>query len=354
MTNYIPHLKINYDSIITFPRSVNSLIGAYSLNSGQRKLLLERFRTGLNPTESVINYTGRVSPAVARKIFQKVDLLLQISPLQTVFNRVTNKSQSFKLVFITLTISSAYKNTDHRIIQKECLKPLLNWLKKSKGVKDYVWRAELTKAGAIHYHIVSNRFIEYDQLRNTWNRYLDKIGLLDRQKELYGSKDANSTDIRAAKNSKSVRSYVRKYLSKSRNDDQKINGKTWDCSLNLKRSTQYTDFLEDYTWDRLEDSVKAGKVERKDFEFSTIFIVAPFLIHYYLTESQKRDYLAHIDQIQKHTNNKLPPVQNSPKKVPATQSNRLKQALKAPSQQELKLKIRQQPVMKSANKSEFG
>lgn len=353
MRPYIPHLKINFDSIITYPRSVDSLIGNYKLNETQRKLLLDRFRIGTESGKEVLNYTGRVSAPVAKRIFKKVDLLLQISPTSNVFNRVINKTQTFKLVFITLTISSYYKSVSHKVLQRECLKPLLLWLKRSKGVKSYVWKAEMTKAGTIHYHLVTNKFIEYDQLRDVWNRHLNRLGLLDRQKELYGSKNANSTDIKAARSSKSVRNYVRKYLSKSNEDDQRIDGKVWDCSVNLKRANQYTDFLEDYTIDRLESAVKSGAIERKNFDYSTIFIVAPFLINSYLTDKQKAEYLTHINNIKTDFNHNKPPVRKSPKKTPSAQSTRLAQALQTTSQQELQMKLAQPLIMKSTSKNKF-
>lgn len=136
----------------------------------------------------------------------------------------------FRLNLITTTISDRTIVTAPDAYEK-CLKPFLRVLRKH-GNFLYVWKAELQKRGQIHYHVLSNVFMPWQSIRDTWNNLQRKAGYLDgfyhRNKHLI----ANSTDVHSVQNVDNVAAYVMKYLSK----DQKavICGKTWDCSKVLK------------------------------------------------------------------------------------------------------------------------
>lgn len=337
--HFIEHLQVRYDSIIAFPMSLQVL--EHGTNRKQLTIsdLLERFKSNSTGEVQKSNYNGLVSSAVARRIAKKVDLLLQISPYQTVYNPITSSSQRFQLVFITLTIPFQSDEVDHRKIMKDCMRPMLAFLKLKNGVQDYVWKAELQKNGMIHYHIVTNRFIDYTKLRNKWNSLLKSAGLLSRFESEQGHSHPNSTDIHAAKSSRQVRSYVRKYLGKSDDDSRPINGKVWDCSMNLKKSKQYTSELTSHTGYELLRKMELGEIKAIRSEFSTVFLIAPHLINEYLTHQQREEYKNHIQQIKdfKMTTKPTPHTKTTTSKT--TQSNRLSEAMKSPSQLSLDLKL---------------
>ncbi|MFC0181479.1 hypothetical protein SAMN04515674_104256 [Pseudarcicella hirudinis] len=97
--------------------------------------------------------------------------------------------------FITLTLPSKQLHHDN-FIKNECLDPFIEWLKsdreyitrkgKGKGllqgcnVKVYLWRAETQKNGQLHFHIIVDRWIDKDQIRWRWNQIVNRLGYVDR------------------------------------------------------------------------------------------------------------------------------------------------------------------------------
>ena len=121
------------------------------------------------------------------------------------------------------------------------LEPFLAWLRKTKGVRSYIWKAELQKRGQIHYHITTPSFINWQEIRAKWNRLQMRAGLLDDYYNRFKSVDPNSTDIHQVYKKSDLTSYLIKYLSKSETDKGKTTGKIWDASVNLKQSA-YPDY----------------------------------------------------------------------------------------------------------------
>jgi hypothetical protein len=70
-----------------------------------------------------------------------------------------------------------------------------------------------------------------DFINTSWNYYVNKLGYCDR----YGKPNPPSTEIRAVKNEKDLSIYLSKYLSKNNDERRKVEIKTWDCSLAIKK-----------------------------------------------------------------------------------------------------------------------
>lgn len=113
------------------------------------------------------------------------------------------------------------------------LKPLLQWLSKVKGFQFYIWKAELQARGQVHYHITSNQFIYWKELRDKWNYLQRRAGYLDNYYKKHGHYNANSTDVHKVYNDENISGYLEKYISKTQSGAA-INGKIWDCSNSLK------------------------------------------------------------------------------------------------------------------------
>jgi hypothetical protein len=174
-------------------------------------------------------YTGKMTAGSVRRIRTAVEVLLQRSPEQLVFNPITQNYTKFRLTFLTLTLST------QQIIPapeayKEGLKPFLRWLR-TVGVGDYLWKAELQARGQIHYHITANRFIRYDSIKREWNKIQTRAGWMDDFVQRYGHHHPNSTDIHAVYKVRRLDLYLSKYLAK---DGGQIKGKVWGCSESLR------------------------------------------------------------------------------------------------------------------------
>jgi hypothetical protein len=229
---------------------------------------------------------GLISNNARKKISTALDYLLLMSHEKTIHIKHLKKTVKFKICFITLTLPSTQIHTD-AIIKEKILNSFLIELTRYHNVHNYLWRAEKQKNGNIHFHIIIDQFILYNDLRKRWNRICNKLGYVDRYREsmiefhkngfhfvnsisstwplknqykayLEGVKcnwsSPNSTDIHQVKYINNVRSYVSKYLTKQpdqletlSSDEIKkllVEGRLWGCNQelsNIKGAHSYVD-----------------------------------------------------------------------------------------------------------------
>lgn len=182
------------------------------------------------PKERNIFYTGKFSSSARRNMAQALDCLIMLSPVQTIFNPVINKSHTFQLNFITLTMSCV-EIVDYSVAIK-MLEQFNKFLLRQLNCHMYVWRLELQKRGQIHFHILTDAFIHYAKIRDFWNGLQRRFGLIER------GMNPNSTDVTSALSISDVAAYCRKYMQKEDTNFQNYTGskisKFWGCSLNLR------------------------------------------------------------------------------------------------------------------------
>jgi len=156
------------------------------------------------------------------------------------------KNVNYKMVMITLTLPAKQKHTDNEIKSK-LLNQFLTEMRTKKHFTDYIWKAEKQDNGNIHFHILTNKYISWELIREVWNRIVNKKGfkyVADYQKKQQkffqnGFKsyptdnrpyavqynaytknkkcnwtNPNSTDVVAIKNSKYLLNYLIKYIGK--------------------------------------------------------------------------------------------------------------------------------------------
>ena len=93
---------------------------------------------------------------------------------------LSNKNiYNFKLSFITLTLPSEQIHPTS-VITKECFNQFLTEIRSQYKVENYVWRLEFQSNGNVHYHIVTDSYIDYYIVRKVWNRIINKLGYVDR------------------------------------------------------------------------------------------------------------------------------------------------------------------------------
>ncbi|HMR57153.1 MAG TPA: hypothetical protein PKC10_07520 [Cyclobacteriaceae bacterium] len=163
-----------------------------------------------------------------------IQTLVFVSKPQTVIHPQLEHPVRFRLSFITLTLPSQQAETSDKELIKNGLEPFLLWCRRKHKVKHYIWKAERQKNGNLHFHITTNRFIYYQEVQDEWNFHLQKFGMIDRFQAKHGHRSPHSTEIKAVKKMDEIERYLQKYYMKNLPDDQKINGKVWDCSLSLK------------------------------------------------------------------------------------------------------------------------
>jgi hypothetical protein len=207
---------------------------------------------------------GKVSSIANRKITKAIDYLLLMANDKKLPSKLHGKVFNFKISFITLTLPSPQCHSDNEIKDK-CLNQFIIEARKKWKVRNYLWRAEKQKNGSIHFHVLVDKFVPWSELRDVWNRIVNKLGYVERYRDsmrafhsggfhvrenllqnwdykhqikAYQAGKANdwnspnSTDVHSIKAVQDVSKYIKKYSTKN-DENGTIVGRIWSCNEEL-------------------------------------------------------------------------------------------------------------------------
>jgi hypothetical protein len=230
-----------------------------------------RHQPGRSPLKNLkgkATYDGLMSPGARKRLRRAIQIMCAIAEPKSVYNQKTGKHFKFKVNFITLTLPCPQGSIPDKEIKSKVLDVWLKAAKRRFKLRSYIWRAERQGNGNLHFHIVSDTYIPYDQLRDTWNDRLNALGFIDRFEAKHGHRHPNSTDVHAIKQVKNLTAYFSKYMAKGEKvyedliaqppsqakaikpvkvsktlkfkriltrSEARIDGRLWDCSTNLKQ-----------------------------------------------------------------------------------------------------------------------
>jgi len=192
-------------------------------------------------------------------------------------NLVISGKGKKKVGFVTLTLPSFQRHSD-KVIKAKCLNQFLTEIRTDYEVKKYIWKAEKQENGALHFHILTDTFLPVIEIRDKWNRIINKLGYVHeyskkmrkmswseyremRLREFKKSPDQNdlknirkafnrgqrekwrnpnSVDIESLKKVKNVGAYISKYMSKEhkgKGDKAKlsVDGRLWFSSASVSK-----------------------------------------------------------------------------------------------------------------------
>ena len=247
-----PGLLLAYD--ITDPRpprraSTNDFYNLAQLGEAQR--------LGSDITKQK-TYTGLITQGSAKRLRKCINILISLAEWKEVKHFDRDDIYKFKINFITLTLPSQQLNVTDDELKKKALAPFLRYWRTKCGGLSYVWRAERQKNGNLHFHIVTDKFIHYQQIRNSWNKYLNQFNFINAFENRNGHRDPNSTDVHSIKDISNLAGYLVKYMAKLDPDEQKIQGKVWDASLNLKKANYCDSIIDAQLSEELSELVASG------------------------------------------------------------------------------------------------
>lgn len=231
------------------------------------------------------------------KIIKKISWLFHCAKGKSIRSAKGVDIYNFKVNFITLTLPSKQVHPTSQIT-KECFERFLNEMRNTYGMKNYVWRLEFQKNKNVHYHLVTDTYIDYDKVLKLWNRvveylgyvkvYTDKMSKLSLQEyvALFPSVDfdvlkkryvkgrafkwsqPNSVDVKSATSQKNVSMYIAKYFSKKKpfkydkegnklkftpdcnpldNEENSFSLRLWFSSRSLSKMDTINQFVENVT-----------------------------------------------------------------------------------------------------------
>lgn len=232
------------------------------------KVEWEPYRPKRNPAVSLHgiskDHGGKVSTVAKRKINKAINYLLFLSNEKVLPDTAHGKSYKFKLAFITLTLPSKQIHSD-KVIKEKLLNHFFVEMRTRWNVRNYIWRAEKQANGNIHFHVLTDKFVPWLELRDCWNRIVNKLGYVDRYRDemrafhsggfavrehllkswsykaqikAYQKGKANdwnspnSTDVHSVHKVRNIQAYISKYCTK---DEQSagLKGRLWGCNQEL-------------------------------------------------------------------------------------------------------------------------
>lgn len=239
-------------------------------NTGSNKKYSEGRR--LNEVNLRSNNTrGEISKKARRRISKTIDWMLYMAKDKELYPHKKHNALTFKLNMVTLTLCSQQIHSDNEIKSK-LLNQFLVELRSVYKSKLYLWRAESQGNGNIHFHIITDKYIPWSEIRNRWNRIQNKLGYVDRFREKYKGKTPNSTDVHSIWKVKNLSAYLAKYCTKE-NKNRKIIGKQWGLSTALSQMKNAVC----ERWSKLEDDIHkvfvGFKEKVKSYEYATVIYV---------------------------------------------------------------------------------
>lgn len=245
----------------------------------------------------IAQYHGHLTPGARKRLKRAIQLICAIAEPKTAMNFKLNKEFKFKLNFITLTLPVPQGDRTDKQIKKEVLDVWLKSAKRLFKLRSYIWRAERQKNGNLHFHIVTDTYLPYDQLRDSWNNRLNRLGMIDEFEKKHGHRHPNSTDVHAIKKVRNLAAYFSKYMAKDAPIDQPIDGKLWDCSRNLKYSKNCETMLESEaleTWMRV---INDPEVKTKELDYCSIAFLTRPQFKKYIIGDMKTHYVSWLSVI---------------------------------------------------------
>ena len=167
-------------------------------------------------------------------------------------------------IFITLTLPYQQTHPDSEIT-KIILGTFFDKCRKLGILENYVWRAEKQVNGNIHYHILTDSFVNYSMIYRIWLVALERLSYVSQYKKKFSSMSFSEyRDLSHNKNldiikvsdkyAKGVRtnwsqppcvktdycddvsqvsSYIAKYTAKVSASDNIVSGRVWSCSASV-------------------------------------------------------------------------------------------------------------------------
>lgn len=233
----------------------------------------------------------KISVSARKTMIEKINWLYFMASPRAKTSTQGKKVFNFRINFLTLTLPSKQIHPTS-VITQQCLNQFLTELKQTHNLQNFVWRLEFQKNGNVHYHIVTDVFLDYTKTLKSWNRIISKLGYIKAYKEKHqamglndyikaysnnGQTDIitlkkrysrgralewsvpNSVDVKSVLGSKKIAFYISKYFGKKeksgtdRNElDTMENSKglrLWFCSRSLSKLKKIVDFVPAFSID---------------------------------------------------------------------------------------------------------
>jgi len=253
------------------------------------------------------NFT--ISDNAYRSLRSKINWLYYLSKKKDIKLKNGKQIFAFRCAFITLTLPSK-QLTPTVDVTKRLFNNFLTQLRAKFELTNYVWRLEFQKNGNVHYHIVTDSFLDFFQVQKIWNsclaldgyisayavkhqamnlrKYNDtynangKIDFSIMKKRYFAGvgsnwQNPNTVDVKSVISKQKIANYISKYFAKNTNgsadcnaldnEENSQNLRLWFCSRGLSAIKSISDYIEHYAipLEKLVRSIPNFKRIRTDY-----------------------------------------------------------------------------------------
>lgn len=275
-------------------------------------------------------YTGKLSASAARNLKYRIQLLVAQARYKTNINPSNGKPFRWLINFCTLTLSAPQGSMSDRDVKKLMFEPWLRIMRKTFGLRSYVWRAERQFNGNIHFHVTTDTWLDLVDIRTNWNNQQDKFHFIDEYRKSNSTPWPNSTDVHSTQKISNLASYMVKYMGKDPEQHLKeinskakkqgkplinpgihpwrsvpgqpkwndpIKGRVWDCSRNLKTKEKVSYSFKPATFEYIRELKKHYPSVDSGDNICELILVDPKHYSRVLPKNYYSDYRQFLDRI---------------------------------------------------------
>lgn len=207
-------------------------------------------RTQVNSSREKLKrkfHNFQISANSRKKLIEKILWLNQFAKPRTIRTYSGKYIYNYRTSFITLTLPSAQTHPTSQL-SNECFDRFLTILRNRLKMENYVWKLEFQENGNVHYHLLTDTYVDYFFALKHWNNIIEKLGYITAYQKkmqnlsfqnyrmLYGNngnecikklasryakgkredwKMPNSVDVRSVRTQNNLHYYLSKYFAKS-------------------------------------------------------------------------------------------------------------------------------------------
>lgn len=189
----------------------------------------------------------KISKNSAKNVREKCLWLFRLAKSRTITTYSGQQIYNFRCGFYTFTLPSEQKHPTSEIL-KECWERMITQFRNVLKMENYVWKLEFQKNGNVHFHLVTDTYIDYHYSRRAWNKIIERLGYVSAYAEKFSKmnfseyrsqfnsstdsdikkqaswfaqgkrtnwQNPNSVDVRQCNSEKAFSYYMSKYVAKS-------------------------------------------------------------------------------------------------------------------------------------------
>jgi len=276
-------------------------------------------------------YSVGLSDGSRKRLTRAITIMAAACSAKWVKNH-KGQMQYFRMAFLTVNLVKKVPTVQ----AKEMFTKFMTWIRDTKGVRADIWKLEFMVNEIPHFHVLLSDYVHYKECQYKWDEIQREYGVTaDRaaEKRTYRT---NSIEITHVGKVNDLAGYMIKELSKNLaakkvalkaqikeqfpdiSDDElkaevdkqatamfKIDGKIWDCSLNIRGVPYFNVQLTNAHDKMLQQLAKQGRCRFDVGDFWSIIKLTDCSPPDILSEFENSNYRQHVGQI---FGSELPPV----------------------------------------------